>query len=201
MAHASNPDTYVGRPMKRREDRRLLLGAGKFVDDVRPAGCLSVVLLRSPHGHARITRLDVDAARKAPGVMAVVTGGEVRHLGLTAVNRGPFPDMKVPPHPIIAEGVVHATGVPVAAIVAESALAAWDAAELIGVGYEELPAVPEPEAALVAGAPVLHGEIPGNRSFRRALKAGDPDSAFARAVHRVTLRVAQDACDLTRQDF
>jgi carbon-monoxide dehydrogenase large subunit len=192
MAQTSDPDTYVGRPLKRREDRRLLLGTGTFVDDLRPPGCLSVVFLRSSHGHARIARLDVSAARKAPGVVAVVTGDEVRHLGLTAVNRGPIPDMKIPPHPILAEGVVHATGVPVAAIAAETATAGWDAAGLIEVAYQALPAVPEPEAALAAGAPVLHPEIEGNRSLRRALKAGQPEAAFARAAHRVTLRVAQE---------
>src|SRR5262245_5416519 len=192
MTHASDPDTYVGRPMKRREDRRLLIGAGKFVDDLRPAGCLTVALVRSPHGHARIVHLDVEAARKAPGVVAVVTGEEVRHLALTAVNRGPIPDMKVPPHPIIVETAVHATGVPVAAIAAETETAAWDAAELITVDYAELTAVPEPEAALTAGAPILYPAIEGNRAFRRALKAGDPDAALARAAHRVTLRVAQE---------
>jgi carbon-monoxide dehydrogenase large subunit len=192
MAHASDSDTYVGRPMKRREDRRLLLGAGKFVDDLRLPGCLTVVLLRSPHGHARIRRLDIAAARAAAGVVAVVTGDEVRHLALTGINRGPLPDMKVPPHPVIAEGAVHATGVPVAAVVADSATAAWDAAERIAVDYEPLPAVTGPEAALAAGAPVLHPEIDGNRSFRRVLKGGDPDAAFARAAHRVTLRVAQE---------
>jgi carbon-monoxide dehydrogenase large subunit len=177
--------------MKRREDRRLLLGAGKYVDDLDPAGCLSVVFVRSPHGHARIARLDVDAARKAPGVVAVVTGGEVRHLAPMPVNRA-IPDMKVPPHPIIADGVVHAIGVPVAALAAESAAAAWDAAELIAVDYEELPAAPGPEAALAAGAPLLFEDLDGNRSFRRVLKAGDPDGAFARAAHRVTLRIAQE---------
>src|SRR5262245_7713217 len=192
MTHASDPDTYVGRPMKRREDRRLLIGAGKFVDDLRPAGCLAVALVRSPHGHARIARLDVEAARKAPGVVAVVTGDEVRHLALTAVNRGSLPDMKVPPHPIISETAVHATGVPVAAIVAETETAAWDAAELITVDYAELTAVPEPGAALAAGAPILYPAIEGNRAFRRALKGGDPDAALARAAHRVTLRVAQE---------
>ena len=81
--------------MKRREDRRLLLGAGRYVDDLRPAGALSVIFVRSPHGHARITRLDVDAVRKAPGVVAVVTGDQVRHLGPMPVNRA-IPDMKVP---------------------------------------------------------------------------------------------------------
>ena len=191
MAHANDSDTYVGRPMKRREDRRLLLGAGTFVDDLKPAASLSVVFVRSPHGHARIVRLDVGAAGKAPGVVAVVTGDQVRHLGPMPVNRA-IPDMKVPPHPIIADGAVHATGEPVAAIVAESAAEAWDAAALIEVEYEEWPAVSEPEAALAAGAPTLYPEIEGNRSFRRVLKGGDPDAAFARAAHRVTLRVAQE---------
>ena len=129
MAHATDSDTYVGRPMKRREDRRLLLGAGKFVDDLQPAACLSVVLVRSPHGHARIARLDVEAARKAPGVVVIVTGHEVGHLAPMPVNPA-IPGMKIPPHPIIADGVVRATGEPVAAVVAESAALAWDAAAL-----------------------------------------------------------------------
>jgi carbon-monoxide dehydrogenase large subunit len=192
MAHTPDPGAYVGRPMKRREDRRLLLGAGTFTDDLRPAHCLEVVLLRSPHGHARITRLDVSRARTAPGVVAVATGDDVRHLGLTTVNRGPLPDLKVPPHPIIADGVVRATGEPVAAIVAESAAAAWDAADLVRVEYEPRPAVTEPEPALAAGAPVLHPEIPANRAFRRVVRSGDADAAFARAAHRIGLRVAQE---------
>src|SRR5262245_24755340 len=191
MAHATDSDTYVGRPMKRREDRRLLLGAGTFVDDLQPTACLSVVFVRSPYGHARIARLDVGAARQAPGVATVVTGDLVRHLAPMPVNRA-IPDMKIPPHPIIADGVVHATGEPVAAIVADSAAAAWDAAALLKVEYEERAAVAEPEAALAAGSPTLYPEIAGNRSFRRVLKGGDPDAACARAAHRVTLRVAQE---------
>jgi carbon-monoxide dehydrogenase large subunit len=192
MTHASDPNAYVGRPMKRREDRRLLLGTGKFVDDLRPPGCLTVAFVRSPHGHARLARLDVAAARKATGVVAVVTGDEVRHLGLTSLNRGPIPDLEVPPHPIIAEGVVRTTGEPVAAVAAETAGGAWDAAALVDVEYEPLPAVPEPEAALASGAPLLHPDVRGNRSFRRVLRAGDPDGAFARAAHRIGLRVAQE---------
>lgn len=192
MTHTSDPERYVGRPMKRREDRRLLLGAGTFVDDLRLAGCLDVVLVRSPHGHARIARLDVESARKAPGVVAVVTGDEVRHLGLTAVNRGAVPDLEVPPHPILAEGTVHAAGVPVAAVVAATAAAAWDAAGRVEVDYAPLPAAPEPEAALAPGAPVLYPGIAANRSFRRVLRAGDPEDAFARAAHRVPLRIAQE---------
>src|SRR5215510_10361616 len=132
MARSFSSDGYVGQSMKRREDRRLLLGAGRYVDDLRPAGALTVIFVRSPYGHARITRLEADAVRKAPGVTTVVTGDQVRHLGPMPVNRA-IPDMKVPPHPIIADGVVHATGVPVTAIAAETVAAAWDAAELIGV--------------------------------------------------------------------
>src|SRR5438876_401442 len=87
-------DGWIGQPLKRREDPRLLTGAGRFVDDLRPPGCVHVVLLRSPHAHARITRLDVERARRAPGVVAVVTGAEVRHLGPMPVNRL-VPDMRV----------------------------------------------------------------------------------------------------------
>ena len=197
MSHASDTapggrEKYVGRPMKRREDRRLLLGTGRYVDDLRPAQCLSVVLLRSPHGHARITRLDATAARRAPGVVSVITGEDVRHLGLTAINRGPLPDIKVAPHPIIAVDAVRSTGDPVAAVAAESMTAAWDAAERIEVEYEEQPALPGQEAALAPGAPTLYPGIAGNRAFRRVVKAGDPDAAFARAAHRVSLRVSQE---------
>jgi len=108
---------WIGRPLKRREDHRLLIGAGRYVDDIRPPGCTHVALLRSPHAHARIARLDVEAARRAPGVVAVVTGAEVSHLAPMPVNRL-MPDMRVPPHPIIALGHVHAGGTPVAAGVA-----------------------------------------------------------------------------------
>jgi carbon-monoxide dehydrogenase large subunit len=181
---------WIGRPLKRREDHRLLTGAGSYVDDLRPAGCLHVALLRSPHAHARITRLDVEAARRAPGVTLVVTGADTRHLGPMPVNRM-MPDMKVPPHPIIADGVVTSTGIPVAAVVAESAYAAHDALDLIQVEYEPLPALPEPEAALAGGAPAVFPGVDGNRVLHRALREGDAAGAFAKAAHVVELRVAQ----------
>jgi carbon-monoxide dehydrogenase large subunit len=192
MAHATDPDKYVGRSMKRREDRRLLLGEGKYVDDLAPAGCLTVAFVRSPYGHARIARLDVEAARAIRGVVAVITGEPVRHLGLTAINRGPIPDMKVPPHPIIADGIVRCVGEPVAAVVAETAHAAWDAAAAVAVDYDQLPAAPAPEGALADGAPLVHPDIEGNRPFRRVLKGGDPAEAFTRAATTVKLRVAQE---------
>ena len=181
---------WVGRPLQRREDHRLLVGAGRYVDDMRPPGCAHVALLRSSHAHARIERIDVEAARRAPGVVAVVTGGEVRHLAPMPVNRL-MPDMRVPPHPIIAESLLHAAGTPVAAVVAENVYAARDALDLIDVTYEPLPALPEPEAAVAEGAPILFPEIERNRSFTRTLREGDAARGVATAARVVSLRVAQ----------
>jgi len=181
---------WIGRPLKRREDHRLLTGAGSFVDDLRPPGCAHVALLRSPHAHARIARLDVEAARRAAGVLLVVTGRDTAHLAPMPVNRM-MPDMKVPPHPILADGVVTSTGIPVAAVVAESVYAAHDALDLIEVEYEPLPALPEPEGALAAGAPAVFPGVDGNRVLHRALREGEAAAAFAEAAHVVSLRVAQ----------
>src|SRR5713226_2878213 len=182
-------DGWIGRPLKRREDHRLLIGAGRYVDDLRPRGCLHVALLRSPHAHARVTKLDVERARRAPGVVAVAVGAEVKHLAPMPVNRL-LPGVKVPPHPIIADGHVHAAGTPVAAVVAEDAYRARDALELIRVEYEPLPALPEPEGAVAAGAPKLFPEIEGNRAFERTIREGDAAGAFRTAKRVVSLRVA-----------
>jgi carbon-monoxide dehydrogenase large subunit len=183
-------DGWIGRPLKRREDHRLLTGAGSYVDDMRPPDCVHVALLRSPHAHARIARLDVEAARRAPRVLLVVTGKDTAHLAPMPVNRL-MPDMRVPPHPILAEDSVHSTGIPVAAVVAEDVYAAYDALDLIQVGYEPLPALPEPEGALAKGAPALFPGVDGNRVLHRTLREGDAVGAFASAAHVVPLRVAQ----------
>jgi carbon-monoxide dehydrogenase large subunit len=184
-------DGWIGRPLRRREDHRLLTGAGSYVDDLQPPGCLHAALLRSPHAHARIARLDVEAARRAPRVLLVVTGKDVAHLGPMPVNRL-VPDMRVPPHPILAETHVHAVGMPVAAVVAEDVYAAHDALELIEAHYEPLPALPEPEPALASGAPLLFSGIDGNRVLTRTLREGDAAGAFAAAAHVARLRVVQN---------
>ncbi len=192
MAHSSEhqSDGYIGRPMKRREDPRLLTGTGRYVDDLAPPGCLHAVFVRSPHAHARIARLDVDAARRAQGVVTIVTGEDVAHLGPMPVNRA-IPDMKVPPHPLVALGHVRAAGVPVVAVVAESVEAARTPPSLSTSSTSRSPATVEPEEALAASAPLLFPDIEGNRSFRRVLRQGDAAAAFAAAAHRVSLRVAQ----------
>src|SRR3989304_3609539 len=92
MAQATD-GSYIGRPLKRVEDRRLVQGRGRYVDDFNPPGCLSAAFVRSPYAHARLTALRVEAARSAPGVVAVFTGADVAHLGPMPVNRI-FPAMK-----------------------------------------------------------------------------------------------------------
>ena len=183
-------DGWIGRPLRRREDHRLLTGAGSYVDDMRPPGCVHVALLRSPHAHARIARLDVEAARRAPRVLLVATGKDTAHLAPMPVNRL-MPDMRVPPHPILAEDSVHSTGIPVAAVVAEDVYAAYDALDLIQIEYEPLAALPEPEGSLAKGAPTLFPGVDGNRVLHRTLREGDAAGAFAAAAHVAPLRVAQ----------
>ena len=183
--------TWVGRPLRRREDAPLLIGRGRFVDDLSAPGVVHLALLRSPHAHARVVRVDAHRARKAPGVVGVVTAAELEAIGPLPVNRL-FRDMIVPPNPLLAGKTVHAQGTPVAAVVAESVAAAWDAVALIDAAYEPLAGVSTPRAALAAGAPRLFDEAPGNRALGQTWRAGDPDGAFAGAARVVQLTVQQN---------
>ncbi|HKZ08376.1 MAG TPA: xanthine dehydrogenase family protein molybdopterin-binding subunit, partial [Methylomirabilota bacterium] len=176
--------------MRRREDRALLMGAGRYTDDLVLPGLLHVALLRSPHAHARLVRLDPRRAAAAPGVAAVVTGADVRELGHMPSNRI-VPSMKVPPHPLLAEGIVVAVGDAVAAVVADTSYRARDAAELIEAEYEPLPPLPDPEAALAAGAPAVHAALPGNLAFTHRWRSGDVDAAFAGTPRAGRVRVRQ----------
>jgi carbon-monoxide dehydrogenase large subunit len=163
--------TYIGKPMRRREDRPLVTGAGRYVDDLQLPGLCHVIFVRSPHAHARIMSVRLDAARSAPGVVAVVAGADVAHLGSTPVMRA-FPDMIVPRAPLLAADAVRAQGTPVAAVVANSVYAAADAAALVDIEWQALPGVSEPDAAFAAGAPQVHPEAPGNRCLSQRWKTG-----------------------------
>jgi carbon-monoxide dehydrogenase large subunit len=164
--------SYIGQPLKRREDRPLVTGAGRYVDDLQPPGLCHAVFVRSPHAHARIRALRLDAARKAPGVVAVFGGADVAHLASTPVTRL-FPDMIVPRAPLMAAEVVRAQGTPVVAVVADSVYAATDAAALVEIDWEPLPGVADPDAAAAAGAPQVHAEAARNRCLGQRWKAGD----------------------------
>src|SRR5215470_588483 len=142
------PTRYVGQAMKRKEDPRLVSGTSTYVDDVVLPGMLHMAVTRSIHAHARIKHIDVSKAQKLRGVIAVVTGEEV------AAHCGPIPcaaslpNMKNAQQPLLAIGKVRFVGEPVAAIVAENKYIARDAADLIEIDYEPLPAVISPEKAM-----------------------------------------------------
>lgn len=184
--------TYAGQSLRRFEDARFLTGRGRYVADLDAPGAVHGVMLRSPHAHAEIRAIDTAAARAVPGVVAVLTAADLDVDGI-----GPLPcvsvlasvkPMVVPARPVLARGRVRHVGQPVAFVLAESEAAARDAAELIEVDYDPLPAVVDGAAALAEGAPQIWPEAPGNEVFR--FEKGDraaTDAAFARAVHVVAL--------------
>jgi len=191
MATAEHPAPTgeIGRSRPRVEDRRLITGQGRYVEDVQLPNTLSLAFIRSPYPHARITRIDVEAARAAPGVVAVLTGHDVPAIARPMVI--PFaPNPKVPPYEPLAIDTVRHVGAPVVAVAAETREAAADAAALVEVEYEPLDAVGDAEAALAEGAPQVWPEIEGNVSFRLERELGDADAAFASAHRTVSLRIA-----------
>lgn len=177
---------WTGRRVRRVEDPKLLQGRGTYVDDLAPEGTLHVAVVRSPHPHARVVRVDVQRAQSSPGVVAVVTAQDLPVRGVPAEGlRG----AKLAVHPVLAADVVRYVGEPVAAVVATSRAQAEDAALLVDVQYEPLEPVADPFRAL-EGAPFVHPELGTNVVYRRQVRAGDPDAAFAQAhrVVRATIR-------------
>jgi len=186
--NGTDRDPYVGRPLKRTEDPRLITGRGQYVEDIKLPDLAHLIFLRSPHAHAHVTVLRTDAARKAPGVIQVATArdlGPLRPLPFMAT----LPGLKHALCPYLAEAIVDSTGVPVAAVVAESPSLARDAADLIEVEYDPLPAVADPERALQPGASLAHALLGTNQAFSWPLKGGDVDGAFSRAAHVVKVRL------------
>jgi aerobic carbon-monoxide dehydrogenase large subunit len=192
----------IGKPVRRREDARLLTGAGHFADDVNLPGQAYACLLRSPYAHAGITRIDIAPAEGAPGVLAVLTGSDADKDGLQPIPHRPVPTNphEVPlksrdgspffiaPHPVLAVGKVRHVGEPVAVVIAETLSQAMDAAERVAIVYEPLPAVTRSEDALAPGAPLVWEEHGANLCVDS--EAGDKaatDAAFARAAHVVRL--------------
>jgi len=181
----------LGQPVSRQEDDALLRGAGRYVGDIYFPDQSFAAVMRSSVAHGTITALEIEAARSAPGVLAVYTHAEIADQLKPLGNDFPLEPAPAPvtmPH--LAGDRVHFVGQPIAFVVAESRAAAVDAAELIEVETEDLPVVTDPEVALEPGAPELHGEAPGNQAY--AWECGDraaTEAAFARAAHIVTTRV------------
>lgn len=190
MTEDTHPATgLIGASEPRVEDGPLITGAGRYVDDIQLVGMLHMALLRSPHPHARIVSIDTGAARGLPGVEAVLTGDD---LDESLNIRAPVatPGMRVPPHPVLARGVVHAVGVPIVAVAAQTRALAQDAVDLIRVEYEPLPSVSDAEAALAPGAPLAREELDSNVCYTMTKEGGDVDGAFARADHVTRLHIA-----------
>ncbi|SDO08006.1 aerobic carbon-monoxide dehydrogenase large subunit [Geodermatophilus sp. DSM 45219] len=185
-----------GEPVRRREDARLITGRGRYLDDIG-TGALAAAFVRSPHAHARITDIDVDAALDVEGLVAVYT-----YEDLTGPLAEPLPVLI--PHPQLhaprtgyplANGEVNHVGEPVVMVVATDRYVAEDAAERIVVSYEELPAVVGVDAARAAGS-CVHEEIPDNVAARHHQETGDVEPALAAAPHRLsfTQYVERSAC-------
>lgn len=176
---------FTGSRVHRVEDRRILIGQGRYVDDVRLPRTLHAAFVRSPMAHALVTAVDVTAGRALPGVAAVLTGTELRELvapmpiGLAGLAAPVF-------YPLATDRVRH-VGDPVAVVIAESRYLAEDGAELVDVDYEPLPPVATYEAALDPASPPLFDDLPGNVLHFAPQSFGDVDAAFA-AADRVIRR-------------
>src|SRR3989442_1286780 len=178
----------IGARMKRTEDPRLITGASTYVDDLKLPGMLYVTFVRSPHAHANIASVHTERAREATGVAAVVTGKEVSPLIGSVPCAAALPGLKTPFHPVLAVDAVRYVGEPVVAIVASDRYAGRDAADLVEVDYDPLPAVVDPEAALQPGSPKVHPQYDDNIAFTFTQKGGgDIDKALASA-HRIVVQ-------------
>jgi len=195
MAISAPLPKLLGQPIKRREDPRLITGSSQYVDDIQLAGMLHVTFVRSQHGHARVKGIDTSEALKSPGVVAVLTAKDIEGAttGPLPLEFGfeilPFENVKVMQRGPLVTDKARYVGDPIAAVIAESRYAARDAAALVEVDYEPLPAVIDPEKAIEDGSALLYDEFGTNLGHTQLAKAGDVDGAFASADKVVTLKV------------
>ena len=192
----------IGKPTRRKEDARLITGAGRYSDDVNLEGQAHAAMVRSPHAHARIVRIDASDAEKLPGVIAVLTGHDALAAGLRPIPHRPVPTNphEIPlksrdgspfflaPHPPLPADRARFAGEAVAMVIAETPAIAGDAAERVVVDYAPLAAVTSSSAAVAASAPIVWDEAPSNLCVDS--ETGDAaavDAAFACAAHAVRL--------------
>jgi carbon-monoxide dehydrogenase large subunit len=180
VADQSTP--YVGQAMKRIEDPRLVRGAGTYTDDIRLPGMLHASILRSPHAHARIQKIDISAAKAIPGVVAVLTGADVNDACGLIPCAAAIPDLKAPKHTVLARDRVYFVGHPVAVAIATDPYIASDATDAIDVDYDPLPVVTNLEEAVKPGTPLTHPDMGTNIAFTHSVAGGtDIDDAFRKA--------------------
>jgi aerobic carbon-monoxide dehydrogenase large subunit len=192
---------FIGKPLPRKEDERLITGHGRFTDDFGVEGQTHAAMVRSPYPHARIVKVETDAAKAMPGVLGVFTGADCLADKIGPIPHDPVPktkfDMKLHgpgggpvfagPHMLLPADKARHVGEAVVMVVAETKAQAMDAAEAVEVTYEELPFVLHSEDAMKPGAPTLWDQVPNNITVDTYF--GDPaatEQAFARAAHVVT---------------
>ena len=177
---------WFGASVKRKEDPAFLRGRGRYIDDIKLPGMLHAAFVRSPHAHARIGRIDKGAALAVPGVHAVLAYSDlpdvVRRQMLPLLVPHPSIGQPFLPYALARDEACYA-GEPVACVVAESRYVAEDAAQLVEVEYEPLPAVNDCRAALEQGAPLAHIGGDSNVAARFPVSVGDADRAFHGAAH------------------
>jgi aerobic carbon-monoxide dehydrogenase large subunit len=198
-SHKTNPMNVplkLGQPILRREDRRFLTGRGRYADNTAPADALAVLFVRSPHAHARLIAIDKKAALASPGVAAIYTADDlladkVGHLpAISEIKDGAGNRHREPLHLPMPTGKVRHVGDIVAMVVAKTLDQARDAAELLEIDYEALPAVVTVAQALAPGAPLVHDDVPGNLMCRWGRgDAAATDAAFVGAAHVSTLTI------------
>jgi carbon-monoxide dehydrogenase large subunit len=187
---------YIGQSVKRVEDQRFITGKGQYTDDITLPGMTFATIIRSPLAHANIKNIDLSAAKNAPGYVASFVGGDIPEAiaGVPCGWQVDFKNgdtMKEPPHPLLARTKALHVGDGIAVVIAETQAQAKDAAAMVEVEYEELPAVTDISEALKDGAPQLHDGVPNNRIFDWELGSGldAVDSALASAAHVTKLDI------------
>jgi len=182
--------TYIGKSIKRVEDKRFITGKGKYTDDIKLEGMLYAHILRSPYAHATLKNINKEEASKMPGVQAIYTGADIPEsiAGVPCgwqVNFKNGDIMKEPPHPLLVRKKVRHVGDGVAIVIANTKAQAKEASENIDVDYDIHDAVTDPKKATEANAPLVHEDAPNNLCFDWEL--GNPkeevEAALASAAH------------------
>ena len=184
--------TAMGSRTKRTEDPRLITGSSTYVDDIKLAGMLYVTFVRGVHANANIVSVNTEAAKASAGVVEVLTGKDVSHLIGSVPCAAAIPGLKFPKQPVLAVDAVRFVGEPVVAIVASDRYAGRDAADLVEIEYEPLPAAVDVEAAMKPDSPKVHPQFENNIAFTFPFPqkgGGDIEKAFAGAHKIVTQRL------------
>ena len=188
----SRSPRMVGASVKRKEDPRLIVGEGQYTDDVQLSGMVHMAVLRSPHAHAQILRVDASKALEHPDVLIVLTGSEAKEhwkekFPLVGVREGMRTKTRWP----LAVDVVKYVGEPVAVVAAAASGVARDALDLIDVDYRPLTPVTDMEIAAEAGSPLVHDDLGTNVAINTSRTGGDPDRAFQEADGVASLRLSE----------